>query len=166
MKTTNFWDFFLSKIMQKIRRQSAATHMPPTSKLGSNSARWCSLVGSELLDVVLDIEFSDVVLDEGLSKVDAGDLDLGFFWDEIHLSFSFLNANKKLKGLKKINDWTYLFLKLEWDTSDWALLNSLHKMCGETYCKSIVRIWPTKSVSAGPAPSLPINEVFLTIPRL
>jgi hypothetical protein len=43
-----------------------------------------------LVDVLLDIEFSDIVLDKGLSEIDGGDLDLGFFWDEIHLSFSFL----------------------------------------------------------------------------
>ena len=50
---------------------------------------------SELVDELLDVEFSDVVLDEGLSEIDGGDLNFGFFWDEIHLSFSFLLVNKK-----------------------------------------------------------------------
>jgi len=50
---------------------------------------------SELVDELLDIEFSDIVLDEGLSEIDGGDLNFGFFWDEIHLSFSFLLVNKK-----------------------------------------------------------------------
>jgi nitrogen fixation protein FixH len=35
-------------------------------------------------------------------------------------------------GVSEMNR-TYLFLELEGDASDWALLNSLHKMSGETY---------------------------------
>mgnify|MGYP006088587321 FL=1 len=38
----------------------------------------------------LDSEVSDVLLDEGVLESDLGDLDLGLLWDEIHLSFSFL----------------------------------------------------------------------------
>jgi hypothetical protein len=43
-----------------------------------------------LLDEGFKSELSDEILDDWVLGVDHGDLDLGFFWDEIHLSFSFL----------------------------------------------------------------------------
>ena len=50
---------------------------------------WLS-VWSVLVDQLLDIELSDEVLDNWVFEVDVGDLNFGLFWDEIHLSFSFL----------------------------------------------------------------------------
>ena len=47
-----------------------------------------------LVDQLFDVEFSDEVLDNWVFPVDVGDLDLGLFWDEIHLSFSFLFKSK------------------------------------------------------------------------
>ena len=91
---------------------------------------WLS-VWSVLVDKCLDVELSDELLDNWVLEVDVGDLDLGLFWDEIHLSLSFLGAYKREKRELK-NKITYLFLELERDTSDWSLLNSLHKMCGVT----------------------------------
>jgi hypothetical protein len=35
-----------------------------------------SLVWSELVDELLNIEFSDIILDKGLSEIDGRDLDL------------------------------------------------------------------------------------------
>lgn len=53
------------------------------------------LVGASLLvhawDEVLDLEGLDHILENlVVSDLDVGDLDLGFVWDEIHLSFSLL----------------------------------------------------------------------------
>lgn len=62
-----------------------------------------SLVLLELLHVLLEVEFSDVVLDERLLELDAGDLDFGLLWDEIHLSFSFLRDKNKSKRLRQTN---------------------------------------------------------------
>jgi len=42
------------------------------------------------LDEGFKSELSDEVLDDWVLGVDHGDLDLGFLWDEIHLSLSFL----------------------------------------------------------------------------
>jgi len=67
-----------------------------------------------LLDESLESELSDEVLDDWVFGVDHGDLDLGFLWDEIHLSFSFF------------------FLKSKRDSSDWSSFDSLHKMTGIT----------------------------------
>ena len=56
------------------------------------SVLWSSLssLWSVGVDQLFDIELSDEVLDNWVFEVDVGDLDLGLFWDEIHLSFSFL----------------------------------------------------------------------------
>ena len=76
--------------------------------------------------------------------------------------FLFPTGKKQINWFKEMwNNHTYLFLELERDASDWAFLNSLHKMCGETYCLKIIRIWSLISMFAGLFPRLPINEVFL-----
>ena len=62
-----------------------------------------SLVLLELLHVLLEVEFSDVVLDERLLELDARDLDFGLLWDEIHLSFSFLRDKNKSRRLRQSN---------------------------------------------------------------
>ena len=49
------------------------------------------LIGSVGVGEGLDSEVSDVLLDEVILESDLGDLDLGLLWDEILLSFSFLN---------------------------------------------------------------------------
>lgn len=54
------------------------------------SGSWSSL-WSVLVDQALDVQLSDELLDDWVFEVDAGDLDLGLLWDEIHLSFSFLH---------------------------------------------------------------------------
>jgi len=53
------------------------------------------LVGSELVDELLDAELSDEVLDDGVVELDVGDLDLGLLGDEVHLPLSLLQASKK-----------------------------------------------------------------------
>ena len=90
---------YLSRKSRKIRDN--LQRCPPPPIICSNSGKWVSLFLPELLDVLLDIEFSDIVLDEGLSEVDAWDLDFGLLWDEIHLSFSFLKTKKNWYGLNK-----------------------------------------------------------------
>merc|ERR1719223_1310703 len=69
---------------------------------------------SVLVDQLLDVEVSDEGFDNWVFPLDVGNLDLGLLWDEIHLSFSFL------------------FLELEGDSSDWSFFDSLHHVSGET----------------------------------
>ena len=78
------------------------------------SVSWSSLsVWLVGVDELLDSEFLDEVVDN-LLVVDVGNIDLGFVWNEVHLLFSFH------------------FLELERDASNWTLLNSLHQVSGET----------------------------------
>ena len=55
------------------------------------------LIGSVDVSEGLDSEVSDVLLDEVILESDLGDLDLGLLWDEILLSFSFLNDGLEIE---------------------------------------------------------------------
>ena len=76
--------------------------------LSSTGALWPVRV-----DELLDAELPDELVDD-LLVLDVSNVDLGLFWNEVHLSFSLH------------------FLKFKRDASDWAFFNSLHQMGGET----------------------------------
>ena len=92
---------------------------------------------SVLTDETLEVELLDHLVDNRISELDVAQLDGRSLGDEIHLSFSLLLNSEKTheSAFKKNTEYkdTYLFLELERDASDGALLNSLHEMRGVTY---------------------------------